>query len=131
MANTVNKTVLEQGSRYVLLHVYLASDGVTGELVDEVLIDTSDLIPEMGAESLVIDEVWHELAGFNATLEFDSIVDDPVWTLTPSGKHHDFSKFGGLKDRSGFDSTGRLLLSTTGFDSTADQGAFVLRLRKR
>lgn len=133
MANTVNIVKLMDGPRQAIFHVYIESDGSSGEITDLVLIDPTQLSPTTkGVPSLTIEEIWHSFAGFNAKLEYDSLVDTPVWVLTENNDHKTCLKeFGGLKDRSNLlDGTGKLLLTTVGFSSAGDMGSLVIQVRK-
>ncbi len=133
MANTATVTTLVDGPRSAVFHVYMESDGASGELVDFVIADPTALYPtEKARPSFTIEEVWHSFTGFDAKLEFDSVVDTPIWVLSQqTGNIQCFNKFGGLKDRSNsLDGSGKLLLSTTGFTSAGDMGSLVIQVRK-
>ena len=135
MANTVTVTKLLDGARSAVFHIYIKSDGLTGELTDQVLIDpATDLNPVLNAvPSLTIDQLWYDLSGFDARLEFDYLVEDTaVWTLSAgNGVHMDFSQFGGLKDRSNIlDGTGKLMITTNGLLSAGDNGTIIIKVRK-
>lgn len=133
MANTVTITTLVDGPRNAVFHVYMESDGVSGELVDLVIADPTTLYPTGKARpSFTIEEVWHSFAGFDAKLEFDSVSDTPVWVLSQqTGNIQCFNKFGGLKDRSNaLDGSGKLLLTTSGFTAAGDMGSLVVQVRK-
>lgn len=134
MANTVSIKKLLDGPRSAIFFVYVRNDGSSGELVDQVIIDpNSDLSPVMGSGmKLSIAKVWFSLAGFDIVLKFESTPDVPVWVL-PAGTNTskaDFTEFGGLQDQSGIDATGKLLISTSGFSSSADQGSFIIKVNK-
>lgn len=135
MANTISITKLLDGARFAVFHIYIKSDGATGDLADHVLIDpAADLNPLLNAvPSLTIDEIWYDLSGFDARLEFDYLVDDTaVWTLSGgNGVHMDFTPFGGLKDRSQvLDGTGKLMITTNGLLSAGDNGTIIIKVRK-
>ena len=135
MANTTTVTKIMEGERHAVFHVYLKSDGVTGELTDFVIADpAADLNPVLNAvPSMTIEQLWYDLDGFGARLEFDYLVDDTAaWTLSGnSGTHIDFSNIGGLKDRSNvLDGTGKLMITTSGFSSSSDNGTIIIKVRK-
>jgi len=44
MANIITKTPLQDGSKQLILHVYLESDGVSGDLTNYVLVDPQRII---------------------------------------------------------------------------------------
>ena len=135
MANTVLVTKMLDGERFAVFHVYIESDGATGELDNFVLIDpAADLTPSTGATpSLTIEHLWYDLSDFDARLDFEYLIENtPVWTLSGgNGVHMDFSPFGGLKDRSqSLDGTGKLLITTSGLLSSGDCGSIVIKVRK-
>lgn len=133
MSNTVDITPILDGSKRIIYHVFLKSDGATGELVDEVLVDP---VVDLGLKRTVrmtLEDVTFAFAGFDARIEFQTgLVDDTLIWVLPEGSdsYVDFSKYGGLKDRNGsLDATGKILISTTGFTSTTDQGSILLKVR--
>lgn len=135
MANTVTITKIIDGARSAVFHVFIQSDGASGDLTDQVLIDPSvDLDPRLGARpGLTIDQLWYDLSGFDARLEFEYLVGDTaVWTLSGgNGVHMDFGQFGGLKDRSNpLDGTGKLMLTTNGLNAAGDNGTIIIKVRK-
>ena len=130
--NTVDIKTLLSGTRNIILSIYLKSDGISGELESEVLIDPEDY--GMGKdERLRLVGVEYSFAGFDAVLEFDAggVTPNFKWVLSESSNQGvDFSKYGNLVDDSGVDGTQKLMLSTTGFTSSTDQGSILLHLRK-
>lgn len=135
MANTVSITKILDGVRSAVFHIYIKSDGATGDMTDQVIIDPStDLVPALGAiPSLSIEQIWYDLSGFDARLEFDYLIEDTaVWTLSGgNGVHMDFSHFGGLKDRSNvLDGTGKLMITTNGLTAAGDNGTIIIKVRK-
>lgn len=135
MAHTVAITKLLEGPRHVILHVYLKSDGISSDLKKEVLLDphSDDLLtPLAKGPSLVVEDIVYDFAGFDASLQFDSglINDNYIWVL-PEGSSEkvDFKPFGGFKDRSGKDGTGKLTITTFGLLSIGDQGSMIIKLR--
>lgn len=133
MANKVVLTKLLDGPRHVIMHLYLESDGASGEITDLVVVDPTQVIPSLSAvPGLTIEKVLPSLNGFAVKIEFDSVTDTPVWVLT----EHDtdtvcFDCFGGLKDRSNpLDGSGKLLISTVGFTSIGDMGSIIFQVRK-
>lgn len=136
MANTVTIRKLMEGAKSVVLHVYLKCDGASGELTDQVLLDpTTDVTPALTAASkFTIEEIWYDLSGFDAQLEYDATTDTPIWTLVgasgTTGEHKDFRSFGGIRDSGGAGATGKIQVTTTGFTAATDQGTIILRIRK-
>lgn len=159
MANTVQKTVLQEGPMTYILHTYMQADG-TGELNNFTLIDPSrDFTPIIPTgRSLRLSKIWYELAGFNITFAWGDPIGEslggnanvtanvgqnatppgpnyPFWVATPGASlRHDWTDFGGMPDLSdppfGFNSSGHLVISTQGFTSPNARGAFVLQFRK-
>jgi hypothetical protein len=135
MANKVSITKLLDGPRSAVFHVFIESDGASGELNDEVLIDpATSFDPALSASpSITIAELWYDFSGFDAKLEFDYLLSDtPVWTLSAgNGVHMDFGCFGGLKDRSNaLDGTGKLTITTNGLTALGDNGTLIIKVRK-
>ncbi len=131
MANIVNVRNIEQGPRNAIFHIYLESDGATGELEDEVIIDPAT-IGLLSTDRLVLQKITFGLSGFDARIEFDTgvVEDKMIWVLTPGNSFVDFTSFGGLKDFSGLDGTAKVQITTTGFTSLGDQGSIVLEMKK-
>jgi hypothetical protein len=136
MANTVNTTLLLTGPRNVVLFIYLESDGTSGELTGEVILDPATLVPPSpGGEDFILVETWSELSGFDALLSYEAVAPGapmPVWSFTPTGRGHQcFKDFGGIPDLSGLDATGKVLLSTNGFTASGDRGSLVLMFTRK
>lgn len=127
MANTVAITKLIQG-RNSLFHVYFMSDGASGELVDQVLIDPVADLGLTSAERMVVYKIGYSFAGFVGRIEFDSgLIDDKmIWVINETSDAFDFKEFGGFKDRAGVDGTGKLQITTTGFTDVGDQGSLYI-----
>ena len=137
MSNIVSIKKLLDSPRKATFWVFLQSDGASGELTDYTIINPAvDLVPPMGVGmKLMVSYLWHSLAGFDIRLEFDSsgaATDYPVWVM-PAGTTQskvDLYSFGGVLDSSGIDATGKLMITTSGFTTTADQGSFVVQVIK-
>jgi len=125
------KTLLS-GPRHIILAVYMRSDGVSGDLDGQTLIDPVDFgLPAKSRLRLV--KLEYCFAGFDACLEYDSggIDANFKWVLAgDSNVPVDFSLSGNLIDDSGLDGTGVLRISTTGFTADTDQGSILLKVRK-
>ena len=139
MANTVTKTVIANGSKSVILHVYLESDGNEGELVNYPIFDPADDLPEgdlnpMGR--LTVRQVWHSFSWFDGLLTFDELSPIPSWNFARDGdQYSDFRYFGGIKeryegvkDKDANDRTGKLLLTTTDFAPLGSIGTMVIEI---
>jgi hypothetical protein len=122
MANTVTVQTIDDGPRNLILHLFLESDGVAGEVVNQKIAE---------GHRFAIQKVWSSLSGFDVVLSFDSLTDVPAWVCTPESKPQDFLPIGGIPDPGGLDSQKNVLLSTKGFTSTDDRGSMVIHLRKK
>lgn len=140
----VTRTVLNNGPKNLMLHVYLESDGSEGELQNFVLVDptvydtviTPDILaPNM---KLTIQQVWYSASWFDTFLSFDGAAPKPYWVLPRDSEHYyDFRYFGGFADRlvdpqtiKSTDRTGKLLLSTIGYAPAGSIGSMVLEIKK-
>jgi hypothetical protein len=113
--------------------VALRADGVDGDLVDYVILNPiNDLIPSIRfGQTMTVEEISYNLIGFDALLEFDSTADQLIWVMTQGrDSEAEFCEYGGIKDRSGVDATGRLLLTTIGFNNANKAGTFIIKVRK-
>jgi len=125
-------TKIIDGPRNAVVHVSISGDG-SGDLADEIIIDPAAFqIPLPPVPALKITEVWYDLSGFNAFLEFDYLTSDtPIWTMSGGqGNYVNFDYFGGLSDRSNeLDGTGQIKLTTTGLTAGAF-GTLILSIKK-
>lgn len=144
MSNHVTRTILNNGSKTLLLHVYLESNGSDGELSNYVIADpelydsvfTDKIIqPNM---KLTLTQAWYSFNWFDSVISFDDLNPVPCW-LFPQASHNyiDFRYFGGLANRlinpdtaTSTDRTGKILLSTNGFAPAGSVGTMVLEIRK-
>jgi hypothetical protein len=132
MANTVTITKILPGNYRSQFHIFLLSDGLSGELSDEVIIDP---VADLGIDSskrLAIEFITFNLAGFTARVEFDSglVEDTMLWVLPEQANGHvEFDHWGGLIDQSGSDGSGKIQLTTTGFTTAGDQGSILIQTR--
>ena len=127
-------TKILDGPRNAVFHVAIAGDGVS-EIEDAVLIDpATSFDPALPpVPSLTVDQLWYDLSGFTARLEFDYLgTDTPIWTMSDAqAGHMDFYCFGGIKDRSSeaLGGLGKIKLTTSGLGS-GDFGTMIVKLRK-
>lgn len=128
MANTVDIQTINDGDRNYVIKVYLASDGVTGELAASTLVTASGLngIPD----TLKLVRVHSALTGFQATLYWDATTDDPLIHLSADAIEADFKHFGGIPNPKSAGYTGNVNITTTGFTAAGDEGYFVLEFQK-
>jgi hypothetical protein len=140
MANFIQRTVLVDSQRHFVLHFWFQSDG-SGDLVNEVVIDpvvdfqNSTFQPM--AVSLGIDELWWDSASifgasFSGTLSFEAPTQQFIWSLgaNPGDTHLCFETFGGIKDKTGIDGTGKILINTKGLVDLSAQGSLILSVKK-
>ena len=141
MANKVLKTVLQNGSKSLILHVYLESDGNEGELENYVIFDPRTDLDESFLDRFprpVVRQMWHSFAWFDGLISFDDLVPAPSWLLhRDSASYTDLRYFGGIKerytdpkDKDSSDRTGKILLSTTDFAPLGSVGTLVLEIWK-
>ena len=139
MANRILKTVLANGSKSIIVHVYMESDGNEGELTNYVLIDPIVDFPEADKNIRpVVTQIWHSFSWFDALLSFDDLVPAPSWNLARDGiGYTDLRYFGGIKDRftepntkASSDRTGKILLTTVDFAPQGSTGTMIIEIRK-
>lgn len=134
MANAVEVKITEGGflgARNLVFSVFLQSDGVTGELNKYVIMDPVSLGLTTKAR-FSLYQIDYNLAGFDVVVEFDSgsVVPTRKWVLSEGANAKvDFTKEGGIRDDSGIDGTGKLMLNTYGFTSSQDVGSIMFKLR--
>lgn len=114
------------------LHVFLKSDGASGDLVNYPLVTLAQLgmLPN---QRLRLARVEYNYSGFDSVLEFASgtIPQNFKWVCTEGANAPaDFQQWGLIFDNSGLDGSGSLWINTIGFTSSSDQGAMLIRLVK-
>jgi len=134
MTHTVTVTKLLDGQRNAAFHVFVKSDGASVDLTDYVLIAPAITFdPALNPKpSITVEEIYYDLAGFDAFLDFDYLLSDtPLWVM--SGGQYAEAKFdcvGGLKDRSNeLDGTGKLQITTSGL-TAGKFGTIIIKVRK-
>ena len=130
MANTVDIQKIIDGPRNAVIKIFLASDGASGELADQIIVDVSTL---EGAPSKVhLMAIDWCLRGFDVLLEWEATTDAPIITLTPESGAGGFcwEKFGGIPNNGGAGVTGDLSITTTGFTAAGDNGFLLLSVTK-
>ncbi len=132
MANTIAIRKVNDGPRNVVVHVYLASDGATGELTDQVLIDPVADLGLTKGQRMSVECITSSMSGFHARVEFDTglVEDKMIWVITEDGSESKFENIGGLRDKSGLDGTGKFQITTTGFTSLGDEGSMIIQIKK-
>lgn len=133
MANTVAVKLLLNGDRNAIVHVYLRSDGASGELTNQTLIDPVVTLGMPAGSRLRLCRVEYNFAGFDAVLQYESGGVDPVWKwVMTEGTNApiNMEQYGNLVDDSSVDGTGKLQITTTGFTASTDQGSMIFKLLK-
>ena len=130
---TITRTILNEGPSKITIHLSLLSDGTQGELVDYNILDpTADFTPQLTRDDqLTLLCAWWGTSWFDVVLKFDALVPEPKWTFPRDCSNYiDFRSFGGLKDASGTDHTGKVLITTNGFEPLGSQGTMIFEFRK-
>lgn len=136
MANTIQKNTILDGPRHAIVEVWLASDGATGELSDEVIVDVSGLSVAEGQtsiSSLVVENLHYSTRGCSATLDFDRTTNQGIYNLPADlADTVNFKGDGssGLIDN-GSGSTGDVILNTSGFTASGDDISLKIKVRKK
>lgn len=133
MANTIRVTKLLEGSKDTFFHIYIQGDGIQPDFTNEIVVDpTVDLSPAMDpVPTLTLVEVWYSVPVGNLILSFNDLNPTQMWILGGNDSNHiSFEKFGGLKDQSGIDGTGSLLISTVGLNTGSQTMSCVVKVRK-
>ena len=130
MANKVNTTIVNDGPVYLVMHVYIESDGASGDLLNEILLDPVD-IGKPTSNRFVIERIDYNFSGFSGVIGFESELVDKtlIWTLSEGNSLADFKLIGGLADRSDIDGSGKIQISTNGL-SAGDNGTMIIHIRK-
>lgn len=128
MANTVTKTAVVDGKHLAYVRVYLASDGSSGELTDEVLLDASALAG--GKNITTIHRVQGSLTGFSAKLEFDATADVPFMTLAADTDFDYDHRANPIPNNAGSGITGDVTITTSGFTASGDEGFLIFTVGK-
>ncbi len=132
MAHDITITKILPGNHRSQFHVFIKSDGASGELTDLVLVDPVTDLGVPKSSKIVIEEITYNFAGFDARIEFDNgLVDDNmIWVLPEVGDNHlDFNPWGGLKDFPGLDGSGAIQITTSGFGDAGSQGSMLIMVR--
>jgi len=130
MAHTVTVRPLLAGTARSIYLIGLVSDGVSGELSNEILI-TPAMLGLTTKARLAIEGIEYNFADFDAQLLFDTGVTEKslAWTLHSQLSMNDFNPYGGIKDQSGIDGNGNILFSTNGFGSAGTSGTLIIKVR--
>lgn len=129
MANTVETTTLVDGSRDLIVRIHLDSDGASGELSNQVIVDASTFTPAFTEVKLM--KIKSNLIGFTAELIWDADTDAHAWVCPDYEQNMDFTDMGGIPNANLTNPTGDILLTTSGFTATTDTGHILLYLKKK
>jgi hypothetical protein len=127
MANTITKTVIEDGPRNLVILVNVAGDN-SGNETGYLLVDRSAHAPD--GTKLAVTKVEGLLGGFSATLRFDATADLTIVALPETESFcFDWSAIGGISSsKAGEGANGDILLATAGLAS--ENGTFTIHMRK-
>lgn len=131
MANTVDISKLVDTADFAVIHVYLASDGVAGELTDTVIVDASALAGANNVKNIIYIDAC--LVGFSARIEADGTTDAGAIVLPADiPVTFDFSKnnFSVTSLSTLVGATGDLTITTNGFTAAGDQGFIIIKVKK-
>ena len=134
----VTTTKLVEGPSTVIVKVDLLNNDNTVELEDFVFFSPSDLSPLLpnGKPAFRIMQIWYDFSSFDLTIKSGSVTPYTFWTFSKDTTNHiDFRSFGGLTDPTTHaappaDVSGKLTISTKGFNPAGSLGSFILELRK-
>lgn len=128
MANTITKTVLNDGPRNHIVEMRITGDG-SGQETGTSLIDVSAIA---GAPSeVVIEKIYWSLNGFSVTLLWDATADTVAVECADGEGGIDFTDIGGpLRNTAGAGKTGDLLFTTVGLVATG-KGYIRVQCRKK
>lgn len=140
MANLVQITVEQDGPSDTVYTVYLESDGSSGELSGQTIIDPALLYNEKynstglpATNMLNIQQIWYFLSGFDVIVQFGGTVPMKRLLLTPSvDSYQDFRPMGGLADKNPPANipNGKLQINTNGFSSAGCYGTIIFKVKK-
>jgi hypothetical protein len=142
MTTNVTRTIITEGPTKIIIHLLIESDGTDGELTNYVILDpTTDITPvgtvtppsNIPDTQMHLRQAWYNNTWFDVLLRYNALNPLTVWAFSrdPGDSYMDFRYFAGLKDRSGTDHDGKVMISTNGLaDSTASTGTMILEFRK-
>lgn len=125
MANTINVVTLQNGSKNLVLNVYISGDG-SGDEVATQLVDAS----AYGASTVVLENFWSSLTGFTAELLWDADTNVPFIHLPNYDSSYTPEKANGINNTAGAGKTGDVLITTAGLGAN-DKGTIILRFKKK
>lgn len=129
MANTIETHTIVDGPKDLIVRIHLDSDGVTGELSAQQIVDASTYNPPF--TDCHIMHIQSNLVGFTGELLFDATADTHGWVCPDYEQDQDFSWFGGIPNNAGAGITGDINITTNGFTAAGDSGHIILHLKKK
>ena len=136
MADAVTSQTIVDTEKRVVMKFTNLSDGNGEAAVKKVDVSALTAHPDGTACSQVtIDQVWYDVGGLRAALEFDATSNVVGLVLGGSAAagnvsgHWDYRSFGGIKNNAGGGITGDIDLTTHGH-TAHDHYTIVLELRK-
>ena len=136
MADAVTSQTIIDTDKRAVIKLTNISDGTGESSVKKV--DVSALNTNAQGETcsrVTIDQVWYDVGGLRAALEFDATSNVVALVLGgsaaagPVSGHFDFRSFGGIKNNAGSGITGDIDLTTHGH-TNHDHYTITLELRK-
>lgn len=128
MANIITINTIVNGEHLSYVRVHLASDGASGDISGQVLLDASALA---GSKKITtIYRIQGSLSGFSATLNFEDSIDLPFLTL-PTDSEFDFDfRECPINNNSGSGSSGDITIDTNAFNIVGDAGYLIFTVGK-
>lgn len=129
MANTIARTIIEDGDRNAVVLFTILGDG-SGDETAALVLDYSALSPEPGAYN--VSFIYGDTLGCGGTLKFDADTDAPFQTLAADAwTRARYQEFGGIPYMkvSGAGRTGDIVLSTQGL-ATGNSCSIVVGIKK-
>ena len=119
MTHIIDKKIIKDTPRDVITQTVLISDGVSGELNSEVLVDVSSLVGS--PDHLIVVGVMGQLKGWDGLLNFQAAIADPVIPIfNDAGFKFEFIP--GVVDPMSNAYTGDIVLKTIGFNTAGNSG---------
>ena len=136
MSNTYTKQVRVDGSRVLVLDIYGVADATGNETLYPIL-DMADYNPVVGekiSKILKIKEIYYALsAGVQIRLFWEGSGSPELFAVLTAAHNHeiDWKKVGGVTNAQVPGATGRILMTTIGFDAANDLFHMQLCINKR
>ena len=130
MAVTITSQTMADGERSSVVKIMIVSDGVGGELNNQLIYDASAF--SFPTNSNRLDKVACQLNGFDCVLSWDATTPVPFMALDQNmSTPQDLRDAGGIVNNGGAGQTGDILISTGGLSNNATYGTIILYITKR